>query len=101
MEFHLDQKIEHLEVSAYLIPTDLPESDGTLEWDSTTLVLVELRASNARGLGYSRKQVLEKAEQFSEFNVSWFEEPVRSDDLGGLRLIRDHAPARMEIAAEE
>ena len=38
---------------------------------------------------YSRKQALEFAQAFSEFEVSWFEEPVSSDDLEGLRLIRD------------
>lgn len=36
--------IEALDVSAYQIPTDAPESDGTLKWDSTTLVLVELHS---------------------------------------------------------
>jgi L-alanine-DL-glutamate epimerase-like enolase superfamily enzyme len=50
---------------------------------------------------YSRKQALEKAEQFRQFDVSWFEEPVSSDDLEGLRLLRDRAPAGMEIAAGE
>ena len=35
------------------------------------------------------------------FDVRWFEEPVSSDDLEGLRLIRDRAPAGMEIAAGE
>lgn len=50
---------------------------------------------------YSRKQALAMAERFAEFNVSWFEEPVSSDDLDGLRLIRDRAPAGMEIAAGE
>lgn len=45
--------IQALKVSAYTIPTDSPESDGTLEWDSTTLVLVELAAQNQTGLGYS------------------------------------------------
>src|SRR6059058_5740119 len=34
--------VERVTVSAYEIPTDQPESDGTLEGDSTTLVLVEL-----------------------------------------------------------
>ena len=34
-------------------------------------------------------------------NVSWFEEPVSSDDLAGLRLLRDRAPVGMEIAAGE
>jgi L-alanine-DL-glutamate epimerase-like enolase superfamily enzyme len=33
--------------------------------------------------------------------VSWFEEPVSSDDLDGLRLMRDRAPASIEIAAGE
>lgn len=50
---------------------------------------------------YSRKQALEQAEKVAEFNVSWFEEPVSSDDLAGLRLLRDRAPAGMEIAAGE
>src|SRR5438067_582208 len=50
---------------------------------------------------YARKQALEKAEQFAEFDVSWFEEPVSSDDLEGLRLLRDRAPAGMAIAAGE
>ncbi len=45
--------IERVDVSAYTIPTDRPESDGTLAWDSTTLVLVEVTAGNRRGLGYT------------------------------------------------
>jgi L-alanine-DL-glutamate epimerase-like enolase superfamily enzyme len=50
---------------------------------------------------YSRKQALAMAEKFAELNVAWFEEPVSSDDLKGLRLMRDRAPACMEIAAGE
>jgi L-alanine-DL-glutamate epimerase-like enolase superfamily enzyme len=50
---------------------------------------------------YARKGALDLAERFAEFGVSWFEEPVSSDDLDGLRLIRDRAPAHMEIAAGE
>jgi len=50
---------------------------------------------------YSRKQALSFAEQFAELGVVWFEEPVSSDDLAGLRFIRDRAPAGMEIAAGE
>jgi L-alanine-DL-glutamate epimerase-like enolase superfamily enzyme len=50
---------------------------------------------------YSRKQALAQAAKFVEFNVKWFEEPVSSDDLAGLRLLRDRAPAIMEIAAGE
>jgi L-alanine-DL-glutamate epimerase-like enolase superfamily enzyme len=52
--------------------------------------------------GYSRKQALAMAEQFAaESNVKWFEEPRPSDDLAGLRLMRDRAPVGMDIAAGE
>jgi L-alanine-DL-glutamate epimerase-like enolase superfamily enzyme len=50
---------------------------------------------------YGRKLALEQAEFFSTYDVRWFEEPVSSDDLEGLRLLRDRAPASMEIAAGE
>jgi L-alanine-DL-glutamate epimerase-like enolase superfamily enzyme len=51
---------------------------------------------------YSRKQALELAERFrADAQVSWFEEPVSSDDLDGLRVLRDRAPAGMTIAAGE
>jgi L-alanine-DL-glutamate epimerase-like enolase superfamily enzyme len=50
---------------------------------------------------YFRKQAIEQAELFSEYDVRWFEEPVSSDDLDGLRLVRDRAPAPMQIAAGE
>src|SRR2546423_12069684 len=241
--------VESLEVGAYTVPTDRPESDGTLEWDSTTLVLVEVKAGGATGLGYTygdvavrtliesrlvevvigsdpllpsatwtamrkalrnvgqqgvgamavsaidialwdlkakllgvsladllprhharvpvygsggftsysngelgdqlgrwidcglraakikvgrepargldrlrtsrsavgpnvelmvdangaydRKQALDWAQRFAEFGVTYFEEPVSSDDLEGLRLLRDRAPAGMAIAAGE
>ncbi len=45
--------IKKLEVSAYSIPTDQPESDGTIKWDSTTIVIVECHAGGKRSLGYS------------------------------------------------
>ncbi len=51
--------------------------------------------------GYSRKQALAFAEAFAEYKVTWFEEPVSSDDLDGLRLMRDRAPAGMAITAGE
>lgn len=245
----METLIQQLKVSAYTVPTDMPESDGTLAWDSTTLVLVEVAAGNVQGLGYtyadtataqlikdtlaeivlgcdamavpgtwaamvrairnlgrpgiasmaiaavdaalwdvkarlldvplvtllgavrdsvpvygsggftsytmaqlrdqcsgwiadgitrvkmkigrdphddltrvsvvrqaigpeaelfvdangaySRKQALAFAQAFRSYNVSWFEEPVSSDDLEGLRLLRDQAPAGMDITAGE
>lgn len=50
---------------------------------------------------YSRKQALKQAEIFAGFGVRWFEEPVSSDDLEGLYLLRDRAPSTMDIAAGE
>jgi L-alanine-DL-glutamate epimerase-like enolase superfamily enzyme len=50
---------------------------------------------------YARKRALAMAERFADLEVTWFEEPVSSDDLAGLRLLRDRAPAPMEIAAGE
>jgi len=45
--------ITRIAASAYTIPTDAPESDGTLEWNATTLVLVEAQAGGVTGIGYS------------------------------------------------
>lgn len=45
--------IKDCAVAAYCVPTDAPEADGTLPWDSTTLVLVELKAGGKSGIGYT------------------------------------------------
>lgn len=45
--------IQQLDVSAYRVPTDTPESDGTLSWDATTLVLVQIYAGGCMGIGFS------------------------------------------------
>jgi L-alanine-DL-glutamate epimerase-like enolase superfamily enzyme len=45
--------LEALEVSARTIPTDEPESDGTLAWHSTTIVVVQAHAEGATGVGYT------------------------------------------------
>ncbi len=45
--------IERLEISAYTVPTDFPESDGTYRWDKTTMVLVQVTAGGKCGLGYT------------------------------------------------
>ena len=38
---------------------------------------------------------------FSEQNVSWFEEPVSSNDLKGLHFICERLPVGMELSAGE
>ena len=50
---HTESAVEQLDVSGYRVPTDFPESDGTLEWDHTTVVIVEAIAGGVRGLGYT------------------------------------------------
>lgn len=52
-----DARIDSLEVRAYRIPTATPESDGTLEWNATTLVYVEVRAAGETGIGFTYADV--------------------------------------------
>ena len=40
-------------VSAYTLPTEGVESDGTLEWTATTIVVVDVAAGNVTGMGYT------------------------------------------------
>jgi L-alanine-DL-glutamate epimerase-like enolase superfamily enzyme len=39
--------------SAYTVPTDKPESDGTFAWDKTTIIVAEVAAGGQTGLGYT------------------------------------------------
>jgi L-alanine-DL-glutamate epimerase-like enolase superfamily enzyme len=51
---------------------------------------------------YSVKQALALAQRFAdESDVRWLEEPVSSEDLIGLRQVRERAPATIEVAAGE
>jgi L-alanine-DL-glutamate epimerase-like enolase superfamily enzyme len=49
----VEAPVTEVRVRAFTVPTDEPESDGTLEWDSTTIVVVELEAEGECGLGYA------------------------------------------------
>jgi L-alanine-DL-glutamate epimerase-like enolase superfamily enzyme len=50
---------------------------------------------------YDRRTALLWAERFAQRGVRWLEEPVSSDDVQGMALVRDHAPPGLEIAAGE
>lgn len=50
---------------------------------------------------YTRTLAAAQADAFAPYGVSWFEEPVPSDDLEGLRELRARTPASMAIAAGE
>jgi len=67
--------VERIEVSAYTVPTDSPEADGTLQWDSTTLVLVEAIGGGKRGLGYTYGDL-----SVGKFIESKLAETVRGED---------------------
>lgn len=49
----VDENIKQVIVSAYRVPTDYPESDGTMAWDSTTIIIVEVEAQGITGIGYA------------------------------------------------
>jgi L-alanine-DL-glutamate epimerase-like enolase superfamily enzyme len=45
--------ITRLSASTYRIPTDRPEADGTLTWDQTVMVLVEVSNGEHEGIGWT------------------------------------------------
>ena len=47
------ESISSSSVRVYTVPTDAPEADGTISWNSTTMVLVELVVGDVRGIGYT------------------------------------------------
>jgi L-alanine-DL-glutamate epimerase-like enolase superfamily enzyme len=49
--------------------------------------------------GYTAKQAIRVAHAAADLDVTWFEEPVSSDDLAGLRAVRHAVPA--DVAAGE
>ena len=48
-----DPVIESVAAEVYTVPTDAPEADGTLSWDSTTLVLAQVTAGGVEGVGWT------------------------------------------------
>jgi L-alanine-DL-glutamate epimerase-like enolase superfamily enzyme len=50
---------------------------------------------------FTPKEALAWADEYAKYGVTWFEEPVSSEDRAGLRLLRDRGPAGMAIAAGE
>jgi L-alanine-DL-glutamate epimerase-like enolase superfamily enzyme len=49
----VEAPVTEVRVRTFTVPTDEPESDGTLEWEATTIVVVELEAEGECGLGYT------------------------------------------------
>lgn len=89
--------IGDIRVSSYTIPTDAPEADGTFQWASTTLVLVEMPCGRHTGIGYTygSKAAAAVAQQLGKkcLGQSPFDIPrlhaamlaeVRNDGSGGI-----------------
>src|SRR5690242_18889974 len=53
--------IDKVVASAYRIPTDRPEGDGTIQWNATGMIIVKVVAGGTSGLGYSYTQALPAA----------------------------------------
>jgi len=72
-----DVEVEGLDVAAYTIPVDAdePESDGTLAWESTTVVVVEAHGGGRTGVGYTYADASAAA-----FVGSLFTDEVRGSD---------------------
>ena len=49
----MDTSIDQVDVSVYTVPTDSPEADGTIAWDSTTMVLVRITSGTTTGMGWT------------------------------------------------
>ncbi len=49
----IDAAIDAIDVAVFTVPTDAPEADGTLSWDSTTMVLVTATSGDTQGIGWT------------------------------------------------
>ncbi len=45
--------VDRIDVEVYRVPLEEAESDGTLTWDATTIVVVEARSGSERGIGFT------------------------------------------------
>ncbi|KWN18215.1 mandelate racemase [Burkholderia territorii] len=50
---------------------------------------------------YAPRTALAFAESVADCAIRWFEEPVSNDDVDGLRFVREHVGARVDVAAGE
>ncbi|MFF9328098.1 enolase C-terminal domain-like protein [Streptomyces sp. NPDC014776] len=74
-----DCRIDAVDVHAFVVPTDGPdgtEQDGTLDWDSTTMVLVRVHAGGRSGLGYT----------YGDVSVAAFTESQLAPLLAGQKV---------------
>ncbi|MGH9562800.1 MAG: enolase C-terminal domain-like protein [Terracidiphilus sp.] len=78
-----------------------PKTDATRVADARAAIGDRVQLFVDANGAYQRKQALTMAREFAALGVTWFEEPVSSDDLEGLRLMRDRSPPGIAVAAGE
>jgi len=106
-ETTIDQLESWMAIGIGRVKIKIGESWGTrLERDLERVALSRKTIGNDAELyvdangAYSRKQAVRAGRRFADdFGVVWFEEPVSSDDLAGLREVRDQLP--LDVAAGE
>lgn len=93
----VDEGIQHVKIKVGTHPGNdverVKEARNAIGKDAALFI-------DANG-AYTVKQAIEKSYQFATYNVSWFEEPVTSDNLEGLQFIREHVQPEVNIAAGE
>ncbi len=77
-----------------------PERDPERVMDAKDAIGEHELFVDANG-AFSVKEALTFADACADADIRWFEEPVTSDDLPGLRLMRQRAPGQIDIAAGE
>jgi L-alanine-DL-glutamate epimerase-like enolase superfamily enzyme len=97
--------ISSASVSMYRVPTDAPEADGTISWDSTTMVLVQLQCGSTSGIGYTyadeatgraAQTLLEKVVKGKDV---WSHAAILSDMRGKVRNSGETGVTAMAISA--
>src|SRR5438105_1562379 len=93
-----DTGITEVEVSAYQIPTAVPESDATAQWKSIGLVVVELSARDKKGLGYTytdpgAARLVKDALADVVLGIDPFDTAAVQGAM--LRALRNHGPGGM------
>lgn len=103
-------RVQQLDVQVFTVPTDTPEADGTMHWESTTMILVQATAENGQvGLGYTyahaaasaviRQRLAEAVQGLSVFQVgkAW-ERMVNAVRNLGRPGIASHAISAVDTA---
>ena len=98
-------QIQDLSVAAYTVPTESPEADGTIAWDSTTMVIVRLKAGGKEGIGYTyahaaAAQVIERTLKPIVIGQNIFDIPhLNSEMVKAIRNIGAFGIAMMAVSA--